>query len=82
MRRGKIIRISHKEEADHYRVEILIGTQAIQDDLKRLYELASYNAEMEDPFIRDMDSYDLKTNIQYNLEQIEINATKLMNLVR
>ena len=82
MRRGRIIRISHKEEADYYRVEILIGTQAIQDDLKRLYELASYNAEMEDPFIRDMDSYDLKTNIQYNLEQIEINATKLMNLVR
>ena len=82
MRRRKIVQFSHKEEADYYRVEILIHTQAIQDDLKRLYELASYNAEMEDGFIRDMDAYDLMTNIKYNVEQIEINATKLMNLVR
>lgn len=82
MRRRKIVKFSNRDEADYYRVEILIHTQAIQDDLKRLYELAAYNAEMEDGFVRDMDAYDLASNIRYNLEQIEINTTKLMNLVR
>ena len=80
--RRKIVKFSNRDEADYYRIQILIHTQAIQDDLKRLYDLASYNAEMEDPFLRDMDAYDLTNNIRYNVEQIEINATKLMNLVR
>ena len=80
--RRKIVKFSNRDEADYYRVEILTSTWAIQEDLKRLYDLASYNAEMEDPFLRDMDAYDLTNNIKYNVEQIEINATKLMNLVR
>ena len=82
MRRRKIIKISHREEADYYRVEILTSTWAIQEDLKRLYDLAAYNAEFEDGFIRDMDAYDLTTNIKHHIEQIEINSTKLANLVR
>ena len=82
MRRGKVIKISHRDEADYYRVEILISTNAIQEDLKRLYELAAYNAEMEDGLVRDMDAYDLTSNIKHHIEQIEINATKLMHLVR
>ena len=82
MSRRRIVKISHKDEADYYKVKILISTNTIQEDLKQLYELASYNAEMEDGFVRDMDAYDLAGNIRYNLEQIELDLEQLTGLVR
>ena len=81
-KRGKVTRLSHRDEADFYRVNIMFSANTIKEDLKRLYDMAIYNAEMADPLARELEADDLRRNAEYILEQIETDVEEITRLVR
>ena len=81
-RRDKIIQISHRDEADFYKIDISFSTETIKENLQKLYGIAAYNSEMEDPFLREFEADDLRRNTEYLLEQIATDVDEIIKYVR
>ena len=78
----KVVKISHRDEAEYYREESLEQIETIKKDLGRLCELATYNAEMEDYRIRETEAYDLCDHIEYLLDKIDLNVAQIAYYVK
>lgn len=81
-RRRKVTKISFRQEADFYLVQIQDDIYATREVLDSLTELAIYNAEMEKPHLRLLEADDMRHIITGRLDEIEQLAEMVTGFVR
>lgn len=81
-KRKRVIQISYKREAEYYLGSIESEAKEIQLVLEKLFDLAAYNAEMEEPLVRADKADDYKKWIVFKLEEIGILAEMITDFVR